>query len=109
MIAKILILLLLVGCTSRPVQLRQFEYSLNDCRMLYTVDMFKSGEERLNGYWVSFHPESDVKQTEGSHVNGRMHGVWTWWNPSGELQAQKRYERGRVVEEKNSPPWWNYP
>ena len=100
--------LLAVGCTATPVHLRQFEHVENGSRILYTVDMFEEGERRLNGYWASFHPGTGVKLAEGAHLHGKMHGVWTWWSPAGEITGQKHYDSGAVASERTVPPWWSY-
>ena len=107
-LSLLLLTLLSFGCTGNPSQLRRFEHVENGSRISYTVDMFERGERRLNGYWVSFRPDSDQKWTEGSHTDGKMHGVWTWWDAEGDLTAQKVYDRGKILETKSAPPWWGY-
>ncbi len=105
----LLSLALVVGCVATPTQLQRFEHvGEGGSRITYTVDMFKEGKQRLQGYWVSFHPESDVKLTEGAHHNGKMHGVWTWWNKAGEITGQKLFRHGVVESKRDVSPWWNY-
>ena len=97
------------GCTVQKTQLRQFEHFADSgARILYTVDMFKCGKNRLNGYWVSYYTDTEQKWTEGAHQDGKMHGVWTWWNKSGAITGQQHFAHGVVQEQRTSAPWWGY-
>ncbi|MCA8962009.1 MAG: hypothetical protein KDC38_15895 [Planctomycetes bacterium] len=104
------LLLCLTACSTTEVRhLRQFEHIDPDgARSLYTVDMFEKGERRLNGYCVGYYPDSEQKRSEGSNLEGRMHGVWTWWDRRGRIIEQACYDRGALVRKKRSAPWWGY-
>ena len=107
-VAMCLALVFCGGCAVQRSQLRQFEHYESGARILYTVDMFKLGKRRLNGYWVSYYPDTEQKWTEGGHQDGRMHGVWTWWNKSGTITAQQYFAHGVVQERRTHAPWWGY-
>ena len=48
------------------------------------------------------------KVAEGTIRDGRMHELWSFWDPAtGQLLMQERYRKGELEDSKNSSPWWN--
>ncbi len=60
----------------------------------------KHGPSRL------WYEDGGTPRMSGSFVNGKQHGDVTWWRPDGRIERQLRYENGRLIETRLSPPWW---
>ena len=59
-----------------------------------------------NGKWIEFYPNG-LKKEEAAHWHGYSHGVFTSWNEAGNVIKQIRYAKGKRLETRTSPPWWN--
>ncbi|NMO18151.1 hypothetical protein HPC49_14160 [Pyxidicoccus fallax] len=51
---------------------------------------------------TTFHPNG-TRATEGPMKDGLPHGDWTEWSEAGEVMAQNRYDRGRLVAQYGRP------
>ena len=37
------------------------------------------------------------RKFEGAHLDGEMHGTWTWWRTDGSLMRTGAFDRGRQI------------
>ena len=61
-----------------------------------------------DGTYVDYHlhPAEMMPWRESRYRDGIPDGVWTWWNPVGEIVLQRSYGGGELLKEKEAPPWW---
>lgn len=54
-------------------------------------------EYRPHGRWETFHENGQMSST-GLYVNGRMDGLWKYWDESGRELPSKRFVNGDEVD-----------
>ena len=48
------------------------------------------------------------QRLQGEFLNGKLHGLWTYWDDDGEVELQQMQDGAWLPEEQISPPWWNW-
>jgi hypothetical protein len=83
-------------------------------RVVQKEKMGKKGRqvwsEKENGEFHGFYTvywENGTMQQQGIIVDGNKEGIWTYWNPSGNIEKQMRYWCDREIELKLESPWWD--
>jgi antitoxin component YwqK of YwqJK toxin-antitoxin module len=61
----------------------------------------KMGSRKV-GHWRYYHEENGSLTSEGTYSEGKKHGEWLWYFPSGQVSCRGYYERGDPVGE------WTY-
>ena len=62
----------------------------------------------LNGHYVSFYPDKNLKE-EGGFDRGLKEGVWKTWNTKGDLTAVVTWNQGLTVPDNQQPVWKKIP
>ncbi len=47
------------------------------------------------GYWITYYPNSKIKQEEGKYINNKKEGVWKFYYPSGKIKQEVTYKNNR--------------
>ena len=53
---------------------------------------------KMHGLWTWWHPNG-LKEAEGTYMDGKKHGQETWWHPNGLKQYERTYEDGKMISQ----------
>ncbi|MBP63222.1 MAG: hypothetical protein CMJ62_17010 [Planctomycetaceae bacterium] len=69
-------------------------YPNNKLRLRWRVKKFKNGRLVFHGSYQEFY-ENGTKFSEGTYLDGKLDGKWTFWHKNGQLAKKCQYTHGK--------------
>ena len=70
------------------------KYPNNKLRLSWRIKRYKDGQLVFHGPYQEFY-ENGTKFSEGTYVEGKLDGEWTFWHKNGQLAKKTRYLSGK--------------
>lgn len=92
----------------RWVMLKRVHADLGNGQWVISFEKRWPHHGKRHGPHLNYHPNG-VLFTKGQYDNDDRVGIWTEWERDGRLMYQERFIADRIVETRETPPWWNVP